>query len=225
MIRVKRGRAPDVLARNRARGLRELQGARTPKARKRALERYRHKEVKDALVALFHGKCAYCESFILHVDYGHIEHYRPKAKYPRLTFTWSNLVLACGMCNGSEHKGDAFPLKAEGGPLINPCAEEPVLHLSFEYDPVAKLASVRGKTTRGDTTQRCLGLNRQDLRTHRSTYVKRLWFIAQRAATELEARQLLDDAAASTHEYSAFARLLRDALLDGRLFASAPLKG
>ncbi|MCY1082734.1 HNH endonuclease [Archangium lansingense] len=224
MIRVKRGRAPDVLTRNRARWLRDLQRARTPKARKRVLERYRHKEVKDALVALFHGKCAYCESFIRHVDYGHIEHYRPKAKYPRRVFTWSNLVLACGVCNGSEYKGDEFPLKAQGGPLINPCAEDPAPHLSFEYDPVAKLASVRGKTPRGDTTERLLGLNRQDLRTYRSTHVKRLWFIAQKAATEPEARQLLDEAAASTREYSAFAQLLRNALLNGFSFASIPLK-
>jgi hypothetical protein len=128
------------------------------------------------------------------------------------------------VCNGSEHKGDKFPLKAQGGPLINPCAEDPALHLSFEYDPVAKLASVRGKTVRGDTTERFLGLNRQDLRTYRSAHVKRLWFIAQKAATEPEARQLLDDAAASTHEYSAFAQLLRDALLNRTPFASKPLR-
>lgn len=224
MIRVKRGRAPDVLTRNRAQWLKDLQRARTPEARKQVLERYRHKEVKDALITRFHGKCAYCESFIRHIDYGHIEHYRPKAKYPKLAFTWSNLVLACGVCNGSEHKGEEFPLKAQGGPLINPGAEAPAPHLSFEYDPVAKLASVRGKTVRGDTTERVLGLNRQDLRTHRSSHVKRLWFIAQKAATEPEARQLLDDAAASTHEYSVFAQLLRDALLNGTPFASKPMK-
>ncbi|HEY0094974.1 MAG TPA: hypothetical protein VGB96_11635 [Archangium sp.] len=128
------------------------------------------------------------------------------------------------MCNGSEHKGDNFPLKAEGGPLINPCAEDPARHLSFEYDPVAKLASVRGKTTRGDTTEKCLGLNRQDLRTHRSSLIKKLWFIAECAATDPKARQLLDEAAASSQEYSAFVNLLRDALLKGRPFTSAPLK-
>ncbi len=224
MIRVKRGRAPDVLTRNRARWLRELQRAKTPQERQSALDRYRHKDVKKALVTLFHGKCAYCESFILHVDYGHIEHYRPKAKYPKQTFTWSNLVLACGVCNGSEYKGDHFPLKAEGGPLINPCAEDPARHLSFEYDPVAMLASVRGKTTRGDTTEKYLGLNRQDLRTHRSSIIKKLWYVAQRAATDTKARQMLDEAAESSQYYSAFARLLRNALLHGVPLESDPLK-
>jgi uncharacterized protein (TIGR02646 family) len=224
MIRVRRGRAPDVLTRNQARWLKDLQQAKTVEARKRVLERYRHDDVKDALVTLFHGKCAYCESFIRHVDYGHIEHYRPKAKYWKQTFTWSNLLLACGVCNGSEYKGDAFPLKAEGGPLINPSAEDPSRHLSFEYDPKTRMASVRGKTTRGDTTERYLGLNRKDLRTHRSTRIKHLWFIAQRATTDPEARQLLDEAASASEEYSAFANLLRDALLKGMSLASAPLK-
>lgn len=224
MIRVKRGRAPDVLTRNRARWLKELQLARTAEARKLVLDKYRHDDVKDALVTLFHGKCAYCESFIRHVDYGHIEHYRPKAKYPKQAFTWSNLVLACGVCNGSEYKGDAFPRKADGGPLLNPSAEDPAQHLSFEYDPQTRIASVRGRTTRGDTTEKCLGLNRKDLRTHRSTRIKHLWFIAQQAATDSEARWLLDEAASASEEYSAFANLLRDALLKGISLSSAPLK-
>jgi len=224
MIRVKRGRAPDVLTQNRTRWTKDLQQAQTPAERERALSRYRQQDVKDALVARFHGKCAYCESFIRHVDYGHIEHYRPKGRYPKQAFTWSNLVLACGVCNGTEHKGDNFPLKAQGGPLIDPCAEDPSRHLSFEYDPVAKLASVRGKTTRGDTTEKLLGLNRQDLRTHRSGRIKQLWFIAQKAMTDPEARQLLDDAATASHEYSAFAHLLRDALLNRNLLGPTPLK-
>lgn len=223
MIRVRRGRAPDVLTRNRARWVKELQNARTPEERQRILDRYRHEDVRGALVTLFHGKCAYCESFIRHVDSGHIEHYRPKSKYPRHAFTWSNLVLACGVCNGSEHKGDAFPLKAEGGPLVNPSGEDPARHLSFEYDPVTSLASVRGRTTRGDTTEKCLGLNRKDLRTHRSTRVKQLWFIAQRATTDPDARRLLDEAASASEEYSAFANLLRNALLKGIPLSSAPL--
>jgi uncharacterized protein (TIGR02646 family) len=204
--------------------LKALQRARTEEARKLALDRYRHADVKQALVTLFHGKCAYCESFILHIDYGHIEHYRPKAKYPRQAFTWSNLVLACGVCNGSEHKGDWFPLKADGGPLINPSAEDPAPHLSFEYDPKTRIASVRGRTTRGDTTETCLGLNRKDLRIQRSKYVRKLWFIAKQAATDSEAWRMLDEAASSSEEYSAFANLLRNALLNGVSLSSAPLK-
>lgn len=212
MIRVDRGRAPKVLSRNRKAWLEALTRAKTPKERERAQGRYRHEDLKDALVTAFHGKCAYCESFIRHVDYGHIEHFRPKSKYPVKTFDWSNFVLACGVCNGGEHKGDAFPLKAQGGPLINPCAEEPASHFSFEYDPVARLASVHGTTRRGETTEKLLGLNRPDLRAYRSQHLKRLWFIAQHAPHDPEARQLLDEAASPSEPFSAFAAALRAAV-------------
>ena len=97
-------------------------------------EKYRHVEVKGTLVEMFQGGCAFCESKITHVDYGHIEHTRPKSRHPELTFEWSNLLLACGICNGPQHKGDRFPGAAEDGPLINPCEEEPSDHLDFQFD-------------------------------------------------------------------------------------------
>ncbi|WNG26951.1 TIGR02646 family protein [Cystobacter fuscus] len=212
MIPVNRGRAPGVLTRNQKKWLEELVGARTPKERKRASNRYQHHEVKDALVAAFYGKCAYCESQIRHIDYGHIEHFRPKSKYPRKTFSWANLLLACGVCNGTEYKGEKFPNKADGGPLVNPCTEDPALHFSFDYDPEAQLANVHGKTRRGLTTEKLLGLNRKELRSYRSKQSKKLWFIAQLAPSDPEARRLLEEAASVSEPYSAFATLLRNSV-------------
>lgn len=71
---------------------------------------YKHDDVKKALNALFHFKCAYCES-----DYGatqpvDIEHYRPKGGFIRdgklekpgyywLAAEWSNLLPSCIDCN------------------------------------------------------------------------------------------------------------------------------
>jgi len=71
---------------------------------------YSHPEVKDALVFLFNGKCAYCESSFLHVYSGDIEHFRPKAEieeakpnnkpgYYWLAADWDNLLLSCRNCN------------------------------------------------------------------------------------------------------------------------------
>jgi uncharacterized protein (TIGR02646 family) len=213
MIRVRRGRTPKVLTRNRKKWLEALARAKTPKEREQALSRYRHDDIKTALVAAFHGKCAYCESSIRQAGYGHIEHFRPKSKYPMKTFDWSNLVLACEVCNGSEYKGESFPLQADGGPIINPCTEEPAQHLSFDYDPMARLASVHGRTRRGQKTEELLGLNRNDLRAHRSMWLKCLWVVAQRAAQDPEARRLLDEAASPSSPYSAFAVALRARVL------------
>jgi uncharacterized protein (TIGR02646 family) len=209
MIRVNRGPAPAVLTRNQKTWDKALARARTKKALTRAQSRYRHRDIKEALDAAFHGKCAYCESKIRHVDYGDIEHFRPKSKYPAKTFDWANLLLACGVCNGTEHKGEAFPLKAAGGPLINPCAEEPSDHLSFDYDTSTQLASVYGRTPRGVTTEHQLGLNRPDLRAYRSKYLEKLWFIARQAAVDPQARKLLDEATDPSAPYSAFAVALR----------------
>src|SRR5208283_227039 len=120
MIKITRSAKPPLLNRKAEQWRDEFLNARRKKDRARAEAKYHHSEIKDALIALFHGKCAYCESFIRNVDYGHIEHFRPKSIYPKLTFEWTNLLLACGICNGAEHKGDKFPDPAAGGPLVNP---------------------------------------------------------------------------------------------------------
>ncbi|WP_420862430.1 HNH endonuclease [Algirhabdus cladophorae] len=69
---------------------------------------YSNKKVREALIELFNGKCAYCES--PHAASGDvdIEHYRPKSKvaenddhpgYWWLAGDWHNLVMSCTHCN------------------------------------------------------------------------------------------------------------------------------
>jgi uncharacterized protein (TIGR02646 family) len=102
---------------------------------------YKAKDVTAALSALFHGKCAYCESKCAAVTWAHIEHFRPKGAvlineadgqqrksspgYYWLGAEWDNLLLSCPKCNclgtheypdGSMHvtgKVDKFPLISE----------------------------------------------------------------------------------------------------------------
>ena len=66
--------------------------------------------VKQELKALYHNKCAYCES-IMSDDTLTVEHYRPKKgsySYYWLGYEWSNLLLVCENCNNA--KGDKFPI-------------------------------------------------------------------------------------------------------------------
>ena len=51
------------------------------------------------------GYCCYCETGIGTV----IEHIYPKSKYPELSYTWLNYLLACDRCNSNE-KRDKFAL-------------------------------------------------------------------------------------------------------------------
>lgn len=80
---------------------------------------YRHPEVKEQLIKLFHGKCAYCESRIRFPEIMDaegkaksmdIEHWRPKGEidlgggqtlrgYYWLAAEWTNLLPSCHFCN------------------------------------------------------------------------------------------------------------------------------
>jgi uncharacterized protein (TIGR02646 family) len=210
MIRVERAAKPAVIEQNQVAWTQALLDAATKEEKKRAEKKYRHLEIKRALVFMFHGKCAYCESRIIHVDYGHIEHFRPKSKpeYRSLAFDWNNLLLSCAVCNGSGHKGDRFPEVAEGGPLINPCEDFPNEHFEFVFDFRARLATVIGTTARGKTTETLLGLNRQDLRAYRSQLMMQLCVLSRCAESDPDAMALLEEACRDNAEYAAFARAL-----------------
>ena len=208
MIKVMRSPEPALLKENTAKWTAALLKA-TTKARKEiALAHYRHPDIRDALELMFHGKCAYCESKILHVTFAHIEHYCPKSTDLTRTFDWTNLLLACPRCNQAPNKGTQFPDASEGGPLLNPCEDDPALHLKFLYNPQDGVTSVVGKTRRGRTTWRVLGLNRRDLRKRRSEQLVPIAYIAARAVIDPEARELLVQFAQSDREYAAFARAL-----------------
>lgn len=70
-------------------------------------KRYKEKAVKDALETLFHGKCAYCETFYQQNQPVDVEHYRPKGNiqgqshggYWWLAADWENLLPSCIDCN------------------------------------------------------------------------------------------------------------------------------
>lgn len=73
---------------------------------------YKQPDVRAALDALYHGKCAYCEQ---KAEELHIEHYRPKSRYHWLAYSWDNLLLVCVKCN--RFKGEKF---ATSGETLNP---------------------------------------------------------------------------------------------------------
>lgn len=210
MIKVQRSVEPSVLARKKATWTNALLNATTKDQQRKAELKYGHKSIKKALVEMFHGKCAYCESKIVHIDYGHIEHFRPKSVeiFRRLTFEWNNLFLACAKCNGPEYKADCFPEQNEGGPPINPCDDSPDDHLVFIFDPKSRIATVSYKTERGRVSIDLFGLNRPDLRGHRSKLIEKLFLLSRMAETDTEARSLLNQSQNDEEEYAAFSRAL-----------------
>jgi uncharacterized protein (TIGR02646 family) len=212
MIKVKRSAQPASLSVNAAKWKGELAAAiasGVKKDIKNAFLRYGQKDIKAALELMFNDKCAYCESEISSVTYGHIEHFKPKVKYPSQTFAWTNLLLACARCNDAEHKGQLFPSAAQGGPLVNPCTENPDAFIKFSYDAKTRMARAEGKSGRGIKTVEIFGLNtRKHLVKRRSKMIRNLAYIQTKAASDPEAKSLIDEAKMATSEFSAWAKSL-----------------
>jgi uncharacterized protein (TIGR02646 family) len=81
---------------------------------------------KEALRESASRKCMYCEAKIGHTSYAHVEHIKPKAKFPELEFVWDNLGFSCQICN--TNKGQKYD---ETTPFINPYNEKPEDNLVF----------------------------------------------------------------------------------------------
>lgn len=52
------------------------------------------KKAKDQLLAETYNKCAYCETPTKVVDYGDVEHFRPKSKYWWLAYCYDNYLAS-----------------------------------------------------------------------------------------------------------------------------------
>jgi len=68
--------------------------------------RYRHPEIKQALIKETGSKCVYCESKIGHNTPGDVEHKTPSSKVPTLHYSWENMTIACSECN--RRKNDYY---------------------------------------------------------------------------------------------------------------------
>lgn len=212
MIKIERLSEPSSLTANWRKWNADYAAATTDKARKRLESRYRKKDVQEKLEKMFHGKCAYCESPIGIVDYGHIEHFRPKVTFPKRMYLWRNFLLSCTKCNSAEFKGRKFPSKAEGGPLLNPCVDDPSIHFNFQYDTQTREARVVPLTSRGAITEKTLGLNRSKLLTARSNALRKLMLIRAQADYELDAKELIEEALKQCGSYLAFLQKYIDPL-------------
>jgi uncharacterized protein (TIGR02646 family) len=208
----------------------------------RKFNAYRHRDVKEALAQLFHGKCAYCESRYAGTQPVDVEHWRPKAEvheidpqtgaervvqgYFWLASTWSNLFPSCIDCNRSRDqidyttkatmrlgKANQFPVEKGGrfGPpgdgsedstgtekplLLNPCDDDPQVHLRFADGVVVPASAGDEKAIQ---SIRVYALNRADLAIDRLG-VQRL--IEQRLRTIETLVEMVDGAAGSSIENS-----------------------
>jgi uncharacterized protein (TIGR02646 family) len=157
---------------------------------------YGSRSVKQALIGAQHGKCAFCEAKIRHIDHGDVEHLRPKGGFRQsaedelqqpgyfwLAYAWDNLFLACSLCNQS-FKRNLFPLvnpaRRARSHLDDLAAEEPLLIDPSKDDP-ATLIGFRQEVAfpiddqpRARISIEILGLNRVELAEHRLDRLRKI---------------------------------------------------
>jgi hypothetical protein len=172
MIHLTKGAAPEVLIQNAATWTKALTDKIDAGVEPTNTEkyRYRHVDIKDALVTETHGKCAYCESLFRHVHHGDVEHIYPKSLDPKKTFDWENLTLACEICN--QNKSDKDPYLTH---IIDPYIIDPEAHLIF----IGGVAFSKG-TPQGTSTGVLLDLNRPALVEQRQAQLIRIMAIFEK---------------------------------------------
>jgi len=179
-------------------------------------QRFRHKQIKDALRLASSDKCIYCESKISGTQFGDIEHIIPVSLRPDLVVDWNNLGFVCQRCNNSK-RDYWHPTLA----VIDPYTEEPVDFLMFLGPIVIHLPS----NMRGQITVRKLDLNRIELVTQRAERLNQISPLIDRigalpAGPERKAcMQFLAEEHQPSSEYSAMVAAFVDAMSE-RLDAS-----
>lgn len=117
--------------------------------------RYRHEEIKAALIKETASKCVYCESRIGHNCPGDIEHKIPKSERLDLIFDWFNMTIACNECN--RRKRDYYK---ETCMFLDPNRDD-VEAMTIHIGPI--VFSTPGNT-RSENTLKLLQVDRPDRR-------------------------------------------------------------
>jgi len=146
VIRLSRGPAPQKLDRAEIAAL-------TGEFKASGKDVWNKPYIREALLALSHCKCAYCEANISEESkYMEVEHFRPKEDFPDLVVDWGNLLPACKRCN--VRKG-TYNVDAEGM-IVNPFIHTPQDHFYFrDY-------RLRPRDDIGRNTTQILYLNQLD---------------------------------------------------------------
>jgi len=124
--------------------------------RKKLMNNYNHKEIKQVLFSCSHNKCSYCET-IPYESYLEVDHWAPKKLYPELSLEWDNLLPSCRKCN--NYKRDYDSIKE---PIINPCKIDPEPYFVYEHLAIKPAPNAPDPSLALKTIQVC-NLNRRSL--------------------------------------------------------------
>jgi uncharacterized protein (TIGR02646 family) len=161
--------------------------------------KYRDSRIKELLLRETNGKCAYCESKITHISFGDVEHIVPKTKMPELTFLYSNLTLACSICNNNKSS-----LHGDEESIINPYSGNP----EQKMFALGIILYAKSGSPDADNTITLLDLNRAGLLEKRREKVDKIvilidrWFVMKPGAIKDAILKQIIKEGSSDKEYS-----------------------
>ena len=208
MIKLEKSAEPAVLARNSAQWtsvvIRKMDTGVAPTRTERS--RYNHGDIKQALMAETHRKCAYCESKFRHVTYGDVEHVVPKSDRPSRWFDWENLTIARDVCNTNKSNAPV-----DGESFIDPYDVDPEKH----FWQIGSMVCARPGSDAAALTERLLDLNRTDLlerRSERLTNLLRILDSVERCENPQLKHLLWEEFASESQSHNEYAGLSRSIL-------------
>ncbi|QCJ69212.1 hypothetical protein C9446_04655 [Providencia heimbachae] len=135
--------------------------------------RYSHADIKEQLIKETNGKCAYCESKLLHIHHGDIEHIYPKSLDESKRFLWINLTLSCEICNQNKTNLDPNLNNIQDPYSGNP--EEVIVFCG---------SLALGSGVKGLSTHTILDLNRKQLIEKRQEKLEKILLIFSQICTK-----------------------------------------
>ena len=124
---------------------------------------------RDELSDRFFGKCGYCERRCDGpANSPTVDHFRPKSKFPKLTYEWTNWIFSCKRCN--EEKGNLWPDSGFVDPCAEPLDERPESYFSLDLETgeiVVKPDLPAAAKHKAQNTIDCINLNARELRESR----------------------------------------------------------
>lgn len=206
MIKISKKQEPTVLIKNSSKWKKQLLANIKvgKKSTKYLLTRYSHPEIKETLVEETNGKCAYCESKLLHIHHGDIEHIFPKTLDQSQRYEWNNLTLSCEICNQNKSNHDP-----NLNHILNPYINDPEISLIF-FGALAK-----GMDNKGESTRILLELNRTALVERRQERLDKISLIVKELnntglpiiARKAIYKDLIENEASDGNEYTSMVKL------------------
>lgn len=118
---------------------------------------YNQSDVKEQLKIIYNSFCCYCEGRTGVVEFGNIEHRKPKKKFPKDTYNWNNLHLGCTRCN--TIKGQKYD---KINPILDAVKDNIPQNLTYEINH--RGCWPKALTKRGETTIQHTELTDENLR-------------------------------------------------------------